>query len=460
MESMENCKQHKRDYSQMQRKDNDKVYNEDEITTLELLEIMQMNKDLHKWHENLVCNKRCKEFVEGPSSSSSASASSTITIDEDDKNAESLVSLVINYEEERHRSLIENSSDLPPLESLRDCVLECGKPLKKQLQKSDVNTHNNRLLLNKKHVETIFLPMLKNDENIKTGIQVCVYDMHDNVYPMTFKIWADKYYILTTKWNSFFKFHKLQTQDFVTVWMFRHSISNRLCFALAYQKNCSQMQRKDIDKVFSEDEITTLELLDIMQMDKDLHKWHENLVCNKRCKEFVEGSSSALSTTTMDEDDKITESLVSLVSKYKEERHRSLIQNRSDLPPLESLRDYILECGKPLEKQLQKSDVNTNNNRLLLNKKHVETIFLPLLKNDENIKTGIQVCVYDMHDHVYPMTFKIWADKYYILTTNWNNFFKFHKLQTQDFVTVWMFRHSISNRLCFALAYQKNSQES
>ncbi|TKY49740.1 putative B3 domain-containing protein [Spatholobus suberectus] len=245
-----------------------------------------------------------------------------------------------------------------------------------------------------------------------------------------------------------------------------------------HKRNRSQIPRKAVE-AFSEDEITALQILEIMKQEKDPHKWHENLLANRRCKqsqEFAEWPPSPI--PAMDEDDKDAETLVCLVTTHQEENCESLIEgsssmvvpsniptqeyfsygngyNPSDLPPLESLKDYILECRKPLEKQLTNSDVEANLNRLMLNKKHVEKTFLPLLRNDENIEAGIQACAYDIHGNNYTMMFKKWANKYYVLNGEWKDFFQIHKLQKNDYVTVWIFRHSTSNKLSFALVYQK-----
>ncbi|XP_057451851.1 uncharacterized protein LOC130743633 [Lotus japonicus] len=131
--------------------------------------------------------------------------------------------------------------------------------------------------------------------------------------------------------------------------------------------------------------------------------------------------------------------------------------NPPNLPPVPSLRDYILGCSRPIEKELQESDVNPDQNRLLLNKNQVENFFLPLLMNDENLKDGIAVTGYDMDGKEHPLTFKKWADKYYVFCKGWKTFFQRQGLKPGDFVTVWMFRHSKTNRLCVALGIRKGS---
>jgi len=81
-----------------------------------------------------------------------------------------------------------------------------------------------------------FLSLLNNDENIERGIEVCVYDVHQNTYSLTFKKWSNKYYVLNGGWKHFFQVHKLQENDTITIWIFRHSCHSKLCFALYYKK--------------------------------------------------------------------------------------------------------------------------------------------------------------------------------------------------------------------------------
>ncbi|KAK7334721.1 hypothetical protein VNO80_26482 [Phaseolus coccineus] len=231
------------------------------------------------------------------------------------------------------------------------------------------------------------------------------------------------------------------------------------------RKWCS-MEKKTLEE-FSKDESSILKLLWIMQGEKDPQKWHENIFGNKRCKHsqnFVEESSE--SSKSKDGRD------VSLKNLYQETQFSTEISSPevcfssqeylihdsyspSSLPLMKNFREYILEHGEPLHKQLTMSDVNVNQNRLLLNKNHVEKSFLPLLKNDENIERGIQVCVYDAHQNTYSLIFKKWTNKYYVLNGGWKDFFQVHKLQKNDTITIWIFRHSSFNKLCFAIDYKK-----
>jgi hypothetical protein len=116
----------------------------------------------------------------------------------------------------------------------------------------------------------------------------------------------------------------------------------------------------------------------------------------------------------------------------------------------------ILGCCKPFEKKLSTSDLKVDLNRLFLDKGHVKKYFLPLLKEDEDVEEGIDVVVYDMQGKTFNMKFKFWSGKFYVLNGGWKTFFKSHSLRAnQDHVTVWMFRHSETGNLCFALSVKR-----
>jgi hypothetical protein len=115
----------------------------------------------------------------------------------------------------------------------------------------------------------------------------------------------------------------------------------------------------------------------------------------------------------------------------------------------------IVGCCKPFEKKLYPSDLNENLNRLMMNTKYVIEYFLPLLREGEKVEDGINVVAYDMQGETFNMTFKYWkSGRYYILNGEWKTFFQTHNLKAnQDhYITVWMFRHSETDNLCFALS--------
>ncbi|KAK2386005.1 putative B3 domain-containing protein [Trifolium repens] len=132
-------------------------------------------------------------------------------------------------------------------------------------------------------------------------------------------------------------------------------------------------------------------------------------------------------------------------------------ENPPNIPTIPGVADNnILGCCKPFEKKLSTSDLKVDLNRLFLDKGHVKKYFLPLLKEDEDVEEGIDVVVYDMQGKTFNMKFKFWSRKFYVLNGGWKTFFKSHSLRAnQDHVTVWMFRHSETGNLCFALSVKR-----
>jgi hypothetical protein len=127
-----------------------------------------------------------------------------------------------------------------------------------------------------------------------------------------------------------------------------------------------------------------------------------------------------------------------------------------DIPTIPGVpNNNILQCCKPFVKKLSKSDLKVDQNRLFMNKAHVEKYFIPLLrKGEEKIVDGINVIAYDMQGRPFNMKFILWSEKFYVLNgSGWRNFFEKHSLQAnQDHVKVWMFRHSETDNICFALS--------
>ncbi|XP_058784838.1 putative B3 domain-containing protein At4g03170 [Vicia villosa] len=129
--------------------------------------------------------------------------------------------------------------DIPNIHGVpNNRILVCCKPFEKKLTSSDLDVYQNRLLLKKNHVETYFLPSLKRDEKVDKGINVIVFDMQGKTFNTMFKFWSEKYYVFNgVGWQKFFKERNLKAdQDFITVWMFRHSEINKLCFALSIRR--------------------------------------------------------------------------------------------------------------------------------------------------------------------------------------------------------------------------------
>jgi hypothetical protein len=130
--------------------------------------------------------------------------------------------------------------------------------------------------------------------------------------------------------------------------------------------------------------------------------------------------------------------------------------NPPEIPPVQSLISLIGACSKPFEKQLTDSDIRDDQSRLSMNKQDVENFLLPLLGGDENVNLGIPVTTYDLEGKAYPMVFKQWASKIYILTGGWKRFSHEHYLSRhEDFVTIWMFRHNVAGNLCFVISSRR-----
>ncbi|VVA10519.1 PREDICTED: B3 [Prunus dulcis] len=122
-----------------------------------------------------------------------------------------------------------------------------------------------------------------------------------------------------------------------------------------------------------------------------------------------------------------------------------------DLPPITSLRKLIQDCCKPFEKQLTPSDVSKTP-RLCLNKEYVENHIKLVLRDGENPNEGIDLTTYDMEGKEYPMKFTTWGTDLYVLSKGWKTFcHDVGLVETQDFLTLYVFRHAKNGGLCFAI---------
>ncbi|KAL4611288.1 hypothetical protein ACB092_08G113100 [Castanea dentata] len=129
----------------------------------------------------------------------------------------------------------------PPVQSNIDSLVknnEYSTPFEKQLQENDIKQHY-RLFLSQKAVRKFLFPLLKDEELrgfVRQGIPVTAYDVQGNAFPMEFKQTSckNKYHILTQGWAEFCDEHGLRAlKDFVTLWMFRHKETDRLCFVIS-----------------------------------------------------------------------------------------------------------------------------------------------------------------------------------------------------------------------------------
>ncbi|GMP88369.1 hypothetical protein CsSME_00040389 [Camellia sinensis var. sinensis] len=120
------------------------------------------------------------------------------------------------------------------------------------------------------------------------------------------------------------------------------------------------------------------------------------------------------------------------------------------LPPVKELEGLIGICSVPFEKQLTESDVKDNLSRISIPKSIIEKFLKPLMNSKEDLVSGISVTTYDSKGNEYPMKFKTWASKIHVLTEGWKGFCHANKLKAhQDWVTIWMFRHIKTEKLCF-----------
>ncbi|KAF8051749.1 hypothetical protein N665_1671s0007 [Sinapis alba] len=123
----------------------------------------------------------------------------------------------------------------------RSLVGQCSRPIQKQLTTSEVE--QNRLSLSKSQVRKKFQQILDGSGRKET--RFTVYGPDGKVH----EIWLGEKkssFDLTTGWWTFVEEYGLkECCDFVTVWMFRHRITQRICLAIdatrfAFRKEVSQ----------------------------------------------------------------------------------------------------------------------------------------------------------------------------------------------------------------------------
>ncbi|CAJ1951691.1 unnamed protein product [Sphenostylis stenocarpa] len=111
------------------------------------------------------------------------------------------------------------------------------------------------------------------------------------------------------------------------------------------------------------------------------------------------------------------------------------------------------ELSMPYRAQLTNDKWN-----LFLRVPFFEEILLQFLKEDEDVKEGLPVTVYDKGGHEFPMMLKKF-DKdsvtYYVLNRGWFNFCDQKRLQENDVVALRTFRHAITDKLSIVVTYTK-----
>lgn len=129
---------------------------------------------------------------------------------------------------------------IPQVPCLRGLIEKCifSKPFQKLLTRTDLRPDQSRLSLNKSHVQEYLVSMLRKDEDLSVGIPVTTYNMKGKSYPMIFKLWCSKVYVLTSGWTEFQQENNLTAEeDFITIWMFRHVDTGNLCFVINSRKS-------------------------------------------------------------------------------------------------------------------------------------------------------------------------------------------------------------------------------
>ncbi|CAN7008193.1 unnamed protein product [Brassica oleracea var. botrytis] len=124
----------------------------------------------------------------------------------------------------------------------RSLVEQCSRPIQKQLTTSDVT--QNKLSLSNSQARKKFQQLL-GDESGRKESGFTVYGPDGKVH----EIWVRKKkrsFDLTIGWWTFVEQYGLkECCDFVTVWMFRHSVTRRICLAVdvtrfAFRKQVSK----------------------------------------------------------------------------------------------------------------------------------------------------------------------------------------------------------------------------
>ncbi|XAR67033.1 hypothetical protein NMG60_11013446 [Bertholletia excelsa] len=124
-------------------------------------------------------------------------------------------------------------------------------------------------------------------------------------------------------------------------------------------------------------------------------------------------------------------------------------------PPISKLQGIIGDCSIPFEKQCALLDSNWD--RLSLPNKLVRKLLMKPLMTDAEVsslegKDGVHVTVYDSKGKGYPMVFKNWHTVIWVLTEGWKRFYSENGFELwKDFLTIWMFRHNQTQRLCFVI---------
>lgn len=94
--------------------------------------------------------------------------------------------------------------------------------------------------------------------------------------------------------------------------------------------------------------------------------------------------------------------------------------------------------------------------RLLLGKDQTKKMMVSVLRKQEKLGTnGLKVSVYGPDGEIHKMVFKMWGktkNTPILMSSGWKNFVRKYNLQKHcDFLSVWMFRHTETRQICYAI---------
>ena len=123
--------------------------------------------------------------------------------------------------------------------------------------------------------------------------------------------------------------------------------------------------------------------------------------------------------------------------------------------------EFILNAGivKDCEMSLPYGAQLTNDKwNLFLPLQGFEETLIGFLKEEEDVREGIPVNVYDKGGHEFEMMLKKWvkdSNQFYVLNRGWFGFCNQHGLGQEDLVALRGFRHSITDMLSFVVTFRR-----
>lgn len=117
------------------------------------------------------------------------------------------------------------------------------------------------------------------------------------------------------------------------------------------------------------------------------------------------------------------------------------------------VKDFALSM--PIRLHLRRDKWN-----LFLPVPQVEEILLGFLKEDEDVREGFEVNVYDKGGHEFQAMMKKWGLKesnksFYVLNRGWNSFCAIRSLKKNDLIALRTFRNAFTDKLSFLVTYKR-----